>query len=171
MSYATAARATYRSRLTTLNGLLAKAEAHEEGDAVLQARLTDDMHPLATQIRFVTNIPGEALQRLGVLSFSSSDAELGSFAEAKALVAQTAALLEGVSADALPPHDQRIEFAIGGGAYNFAMSAEEYVREFSLPNFYFHLSMTYAILRMKGLAIGKADFIPHMFQYMRQPAG
>ena len=49
------------------------------------------------------------------------------------------------------------------------MSAEEYVREFSLPNFYFHLSMAYAILRMKGLDIGKGDFIPHMAKYFKAP--
>lgn len=169
MSYATAALATYRSRLNTLNGLLTKAEGHADGDALLQARLTEDMHPLATQIRFVTNIPGEALTRLGVVSFTSSDAELTSFAEAKQLVANTLAMLDGVDAGDLPAHDARVEFSIGDGAYNFAMSAEEYAREFSLPNFYFHLSMTYAILRMKGLALGKADFIPHMMQYFKAP--
>lgn len=149
--------------------MLTKAEAHADGDALLQARLAEDMHPLATQIRFVTNIPGEALSRLGVVEFTSSDDVLTTFAEAKQLVAQTAAMLDGVSADDMPAHDEGIEFSIGDGAYNFAMTAEQYVREFSLPNFYFHLSMVYAILRMKGLSLGKADFIPHMMQYFKAP--
>ncbi|MEM1051722.1 MAG: DUF1993 domain-containing protein [Pseudomonadota bacterium] len=161
--------ATYRSRLDTLSGLLIKAETHPDGDALLAAKLAEDMHPLATQIRFVTNIPGEALDRLGVRSFTSSDADLVSFAAAKELVAQTKALLDSVTLGDLPSPETRIEFAIGDGAFNFGLSAEEYVREFSLPNFYFHLAIGYAILRMRGLEIGKADFIPHMATYFRAP--
>ena len=55
--------ATYRSRLDTLNGLMSKGEAHAKGDALLQARLADDMHPLGAQVRFVTNIPGDTAKR------------------------------------------------------------------------------------------------------------
>ena len=162
--------ATYRSRLKTLGVLIAKAEAHAEGDALLLAKLAEDMHPLATQIRFVTNIPGEAMDRLGVAKFTSSDAELTTFAEAKALISQTDVMLDGIAAEDLPEPGSAVEFSIGDGAYSFAMTAEEYVREFSLPNFYFHLTTAYAILRMKGLEIGKADFIPHMMAYFKAPA-
>ena len=161
--------ATYRSRLDTLGGLLAKAEAHTDGEALLQAKLAEDMHPLATQIKFVTNIPGDTAKRLGVSENEWSMEPPASFAEAKALIAQTSEMLDAVSADDLPAPDARVEFSIGDGAYNFEMSAEEYVREFSLPNFYFHLSTAYAILRMNGLEIGKADFIPHMMKYFKAP--
>lgn len=161
--------ATYRSRLNTLSGLLAKAEAHEEGEALLQAKLADDMHPLATQIKFVTNIPGDTAKRLGVAENEWSMEPPASFAEAKALIAQTNAMLDAISPDSLPSPDARVEFSIGDGAFNFELSADEYVREFSLPNFYFHLSMAYAILRMKRLEIGKSDFIPHMAKYFKAP--
>jgi uncharacterized protein len=161
--------ATYRSRLTTLEGLIAKAEAHEAGEALLEAKLAEDMHPLATQIKFVTNIPGDTAKRLGVAENEWSMEPPASFADAKALIAQTLEMLDGISAEDLPAPDARVEFAIGDGAFNFEMSAEEYVREFSLPNFYFHLSMAYAILRMKGLAIGKSEFIPHMAKYFKAP--
>ena len=161
--------ATYRSRLKTLEGLIAKAEAHEAGEALLEAKLADDMHPLATQIKFVTNIPGDTAKRLGVTKNEWSMEPPTSFAEAKALIAQTSEMLEGISAEDMPAPETRVEFAIGDGAFNFEMSAEEYVREFSLPNFYFHLSMAYAILRMKGLNIGKSEFIPHMAQYFKAP--
>lgn len=162
--------ATYRSRLNTLSGILAKAEAHPEGEALLQEKLAEDMHPLATQIKFVTNIPGDTAKRLGVADNEWSMEPPTSFAEAKALIAQTSQMLDAISAEDLPAPDARVEFAIGDGAFNFELSADEYVREFSLPNFYFHLSMAYAILRMKGLEIGKADFIPHMARYMKAPA-
>ena len=161
--------ATYRSRLNTLSGLLAKAEAHEDGDALLQAKLSENMHPLATQIKFVTNIPGDTAKRLGVAENEWSMEPPASFAEANALIAQTAKMLDAISPEDLPAPDERVEFAIGDGAFNFELTAEEYVREFSLPNFYFHLSMVYAILRMKGLDIGKSDFIPHMAKYFKAP--
>ncbi|MEM8726515.1 MAG: DUF1993 domain-containing protein [Pseudomonadota bacterium] len=163
--------ATYRSRLDTLAGLIAKAEQHREGDSLCGAKLADDMHPLGTQIRFVTNIPGEAMDRLGVTNFSSSDDEVTSFAQAKELIENAKDLLDTIDVESLPAPDQPMEFAIGGGAFEFAMTAEEYVRDFSLPNFYFHLSIAYAILRMSGLEIGKADFIPHMFRYIQQLEG
>ena len=161
--------ATYRSRLNTLSGLLAKAEAHEDGDALLQAKLSENMHPLATQIKFVTNIPGDTAKRLGVAENEWSMEPPASFAEANALIAQTAKMLDAISPEDLPAPDERVKFAIGDGAFNFELTAEEYVREFSLPNFYFHLSMAYAILRMKGLDIGKSDFIPHMAKYFKAP--
>ncbi|MEM6857088.1 MAG: DUF1993 domain-containing protein [Pseudomonadota bacterium] len=163
--------ATYRSRLKTLGGLLAKAEAHPEGDALLSGKLAEDMYPLATQIRFVANIPGEALDRMGVRGFESSNVELASLGEAQKLVSQSLQMLETIGPDDLPAPDARVDFSIGDGAYRFEMSAEEYVREFSLPNFYFHLSTAYAILRMRGLELGKADFIPHMMQYFKPPEG
>ena len=162
--------ATYRSRLSTLDAMLSKAAAHEQGEALLNEKLAEDMHPLATQIKFVTNIPGDTMKRLEVRGNEWSMEPPTSFAEAKALITQTAEMLDSISSDELPAPGTRIEFSLGDGAYNFELSAEEYVREFSLPNFYFHLSMTYAILRMKGLELGKSDFIPHMARYFKAPA-
>ena len=163
--------ATYRSRLDMLMGLLNKAKAHSKGDALLQSKLADDMLPLSTQVRFISNIPGEAVSRLGVRTFTSSEEEIATFAHAMERVAQSTAMLDEIGANDLPSPDAQVEFSIGGGAYSFAMSAEAYVREFSLPNFYFHLTTVYAILRMEGLEIGKADFIPHMMRYFVKPAG
>jgi len=171
MSFCDQSIATYQSRLKVLSGLLKKAEAHPDGDALLQARVVEDMHPLTTQIRFVTNIPGKALDRLGVRSFTSSDEELKSLARVNELVSLTATSLDSISPDELPAPEARMEFAIGDGAYHFAMSAEDYLREFSLPNFYFHLSTAYAILRVQGLEIGKADFVPYMMACMTKGPG
>ena len=49
----------------------------------------------------------------------------------------------------------------------FDMAAEEYVRDWALPQFYFHVVTAYAILRHHGVAIGKGDYVPHMFAYLR----
>ncbi len=155
----------YRSRIDTMIGLLAKAEAHAKGDALLEAKLVDDMHPLATQIRFVTNLPGEALPRLTQRSFTSRDDNETTIAAAKEALVETANLLDNVSSDELVTADSLVVLDLPNGM-QFTLTAEEYVRDWSLTNFYFHLTTAYAILRMEGLDIGKIDFMPHMMRYM-----
>ena len=49
----------------------------------------------------------------------------------------------------------------------FDLTAEQYARDWALPQFYFHLVTAYAILRANGVPLGKADFVAHMFQYLR----
>ncbi len=157
--------AVFRSRINAMIGMLTKAEAHAKGDALLEARLADDMHPLATQVRFVTNLPGEALPRLTKRTFASRDDNETTIAAAKAALAETAALLDEISADELVAQDDTVVLDIPNGM-QFTMTAEEYVRDWSIPNFYFHLTTAYAILRMEGVELGKADFVPHMMPYL-----
>ena len=57
-----------------------------------------------------------------------------------------------------------VDFTLPNGM-RFVMMAEEYIRDWTMPNFYFHTTMAYALLRHNGLAIGKADFLPHMVRY------
>lgn len=52
----------------------------------------------------------------------------------------------------------------------FEMNGFEYVRDWALPRFYFHLVTAYGILRHNGVEIGKADYVGHMFAYLRQPS-
>lgn len=158
--------ATYRSRLKTLSGLMDKAQNHDLSETLLTEKLADDMYPLALQVKFVTNIPGDTAKRLGVCDVDWNMDEPTTFADVRALITQTSELMDSIAPEDLPAPDSRVEFSIGDGAFSFAMTAEEYVREFSLPNFYFHLTTVYAILRMKGVAVGKADFIPHMSRYV-----
>ena len=161
--------AVYRTRIDTMIGMLTKAEAHAKGDALLEARLADDMHPLATQVRFVANLPGEALPRLTSRTFTSRDDNETTIAGAKAALAETAALLDSITADELVAADSTVVLDLPNGM-EFTMTAEEYVRDWSFANFYFHLTTAYAILRMQGLDIGKIDFMPHMMRYMTKGA-
>ncbi|EAQ28490.1 hypothetical protein NAP1_12863 [Erythrobacter sp. NAP1] len=162
--------AVYRTRLDTLAALLTKAESHPKGDALLEAKLAEDMHPLATQVRFVANLPGEALPRLTERSFTSREENATTLAEAKAQIAETAELLDSIDPDELVGTEDTIVLDLPNGM-QFTMTAEQYVREWSLPNFYFHLTTAYALLRMAGLEIGKADFMPHMMKYMTKGPG
>ena len=161
--------ATHVQMLGTLDGLLQKAADHERGDALLGARLAEDMLPLSAQIRFLLNMPGEAMARLIGLDFKSSEEDPETLAEARKKVAQRKADVEKWSAHNFLAEDAKIELAIPNGM-TFDLTAGEYVRDWAVPQYYFHSSTAYAIVRKEGLDIGKADFVGYMARYMRRPA-
>lgn len=160
---------THRQMLGMLDGLLAKAEAHEKGDALLEARLAEDMHPLSTQIRFLCNMPGEAMARLIGIEFTSSDEDPATIAEGRARIAETLVSLDVWAKKDFPANDAPVELVIPN-RMTFDLTAAEYVRDWAVPQFYFHATTAYAILRKEELEIGKADYVPYMFKYLRQPA-
>jgi uncharacterized protein len=160
---------THLQMLGALDGLLAKAEADPRGDALLAARLADDMHPLATQIRYLCNMPGEALARLTGLEFVSSEHDPATLAEARSRIAATRAELEAWSARRFVADEQTVALELPNGMA-FDLTAAEYVRDWALPQYYFHVMAAYSILRAAGLAIGKADYAGYMMRYLRSPA-
>jgi hypothetical protein len=169
MSYATAALATYANVLGTLDHLVAKAEAHEKGEALLQARLAEDMFPLHTQIRFTLDQVVTALKRLGTLALSVDDSDITSFADARTRIAAVQALIADTDPAIWPASGDMVEFTLPNGMA-FAMQAHEYCRDWATPQVYFHLMAAYSILRAEGLAIGKADYVGYMMKYLKQPA-
>jgi hypothetical protein len=169
MSYATAALATYANMLGTLDHLVAKASAHAKGEALLQARLAEDMFPLHTQIRFTIDQVVTALNRLGNRELASDDSDITSFAEARTRIAAAQALVAGTDPATWPAAGDTVEFTLPNGM-GFVMQAHEYCRDWATPQFYFHLMAAYAILRMEGVAVGKIDYVGHMMKYLRQPA-
>lgn len=179
---------TYRQMLKTMSGWLDKAEAQmlaTEAEALLSARLAPDMFPLATQVRFACVQVHEAVYRLRGEAFPASLAELldearnggeqpGSIAEAQQRIGQTIMLLDGVGPAALDADPEKtIAHELPNGMI-FDLTAEQYARDWALPQFYFHLMAAYAILRSEKVELGKADYIPHMLAYLRPgtlPAG
>jgi uncharacterized protein len=172
---------TYSQMLKTLGGWLAKAQAQlpaADAEALLSARLAPDMFPLSTQIRFACVQAHEAISRLKGEDFSATRENLltegrsagdqpGSIADAQARITETIALLEGVRPDALDANaDMTIAHELPNGMI-FDLTADQYARDWTLPQFYFHLMAAYAILRREGVALGKVDYVPHMFQYIR----
>lgn len=181
MSLTTLLVPTYKQMLTTLSGWLDKAGAQrpaEQAEALLSARLAPDMFPLATQIRFACVQALEAVFRLRDMDFPPPVATLvdegrdagerpGTMAEAQARIAQTIALLDDLAPDALDADPARpVAHALPNGM-TFDLTAEQYARDWTLPQFYFHLMTAYAILRNQGVELGKADYVAHMFAYLR----
>ncbi|MEH6663190.1 MAG: DUF1993 domain-containing protein [Parasphingorhabdus sp.] len=172
---------TYIQMLKALAGWLDKAQSQFpdiDSEALLSARLAPDMFPLSTQIRFACVQAQEAVFRLQGESFPASLSELvnegrnageqpGSLAEAKARIEETIALLEDLSPDALDKGPgEAIAHELPNGMV-FDLTAEQYARDWTLGQFYFHLMTAYAILRSEAVELGKADYIPHMFPYIR----
>jgi len=172
---------TYTQMLNTLSGWLDKAGRQmpaAEAEALLSARLAPDMFPLATQVRFACVQAHEAVHRLRGEEFPAALAELleearnaagqpGSITDAQQRIQQTIALLDGVGSHALDADPgKKIAHELPNGMV-FDLTAEQYARDWALPQFYFHLMTAYAILRSEKVELGKADYIPHMFAYLR----
>ena len=168
MELARLCKASWCDQLGTLHGLIVKAETHPKRTTLLETRLVEDMFPLATQIRFLCNMPGEALTKLAGIAFTSREDDPQDFAEARKRILATRALVDGTEDEAFVSEDAPIVLAINNGM-TFDLTAGEYVRDWALPQFYFHQVAAYAILRRAGLAIGKADYVPHMMRYLRSP--
>lgn len=76
-------------------------------------------------------------------------------------------MLEGVSNDPLDAGAGLPILIKLPGGITFDVTSERYARDWALPQFYFHVVTAYAILRNQGVEIGKADYVPHMFAYLR----
>jgi uncharacterized protein len=172
---------TYRNMLQVLKGLLDKAEAQfgeSQAEALLSARLAPDMFPLATQIRFACvqaqeapmRLMGQPLEPLNELLDEGRNAgeRPGTLAEARARIDQALAFLDSLGPQALDEvaEDQPLALDLPIGM-TFDLTREQFARDWALGQFYFHVMTAYAILRKEGIAIGKADYVPHMFAYFR----
>ncbi|MBV2147965.1 DUF1993 domain-containing protein [Sphingobium sp. AS12] len=171
---------TFVQMLNCLSAWLEKAQVAggDDADVLLSARLAPDMYPLSTQIRFACVQAQEAIYRLKGEDFPAALGELldegrngaehpGSIADAKGRIAQTVALLEALGPDAL---DVAAGTMIAHALPNemiLDLTAEQYARDWSLSQFYFHLMTAYAILRGNGVELGKADYVAHLFPYFR----
>lgn len=151
--------------LGTLDGLLAKTS----GDLLLTEKLAPDMFSLAAQVRIACDQISSALKRTSDSTFALPDNDDTTIAAARGRIAKTRAALKAQADASFVAPDATIELALPNGMA-FAMRADEYVRDWALAQLYFHVVTAYAILRAKGVAIGKADFLPYMARYAKAPA-
>ena len=154
----------FRQLLNSLAALLEKAEAHAvagriEPDALLQARLYPDMFPLARQIQIATDFAKGASARLaGVEPPRYEDGE-HTFTELQQRITKTLGFIDSLArADIDAGATRAITHGSGERARHFD-SGQVYLTHFALPQFYFHMTTAYAILRHNGAPIGKKDFI------------
>ncbi|HEX8534333.1 MAG TPA: DUF1993 domain-containing protein [Allosphingosinicella sp.] len=171
------------NQLRAVSGWLDKAEAFsgergEEPDGLLALRLAPDMFPLTTQLRFLAFQAQEPVYRLRGEPVPEAVLEVrqegrdggerpGTWADARGRVADASAFLESIGPGELDfAAEQAIAHDLPNGMI-FDMTGEQYVRDWALPQVSFHQMIAYAILRQAGVPLGKVDYVPHMFGYLR----
>jgi len=148
--------------LTNLSAIIDKAAAHAEAKkfdpAVLaQARLFPDMYPLTRQVQITCDTAKGAARLAGIEIPKHEDTET-TLAELKQRIAKTLDFIQSVKASQLEGAESRsIEIKTPNRTLSF--TGLSYLNNFVLPNFYFHESISYAILRHNGVEVGKGDYL------------
>ena len=148
--------------LTSLSKILNKASTHCEAHGIapqtmLNMRLYPDMYTLIQQVNETLRYATAAVAYPAGLAEPVLVGGTDSFAALQARIEEGIAFLQGVSADMIDGReDKSIVIPFHEGRRSFR--AEDFVIEFCLPGFFFHLTIAYGILRHGGVEIGKADF-------------
>jgi hypothetical protein len=149
--------------LVTTSALLDKAAAYAESKkfdaaSLVHSRLFPDMHPLSSQVQIACDTAKGAAGRLARVEIPKHADTETTLPELKARIAKTVDFLNSITPAQLAGDDTRsIEMKNPNNVWKF--TAVEYVTKFVLPNFYFHISMVYALLREGGVEVGKRDFL------------
>lgn len=139
----------------------ARAWADEQGvphAQLLEARLADDMAPLTAQIQRVSDAAKFAVARLGQVEAPSMPDTEASFDELQARIAATVAFLKSVPRELIDGREDA-EVEVKTPSRSFHFKGLPYVTGFVLPNFHFHMTTAYAILRHQGAPLGKMDYL------------
>lgn len=163
MSMYAASVPVFQHALTAFSGVLKKgadfAAARKIDPAVLlSARLAPDMFPLTRQVQIASDHAKGATARLAGVEVPSWADEETSFEQLQQRIARTLEFIGRFTADQIDGSEARpITIAMRSGALNF--TGQDYLLGFALPNFWFHYTTGYAILRHNGVDVGKRDFL------------
>jgi hypothetical protein len=163
VSMHTVAIPSFLTTLGALSKIIDKAAAHCEAKkidpaALLTMRLAPDMFPFTKQVQLACDFAKNTIGRLTGEPPKFPDEEK-SFEELKARIAKTIDYVKGFSAEAIDATaEKEVTFPIGP-QQTMTLKGSQYLVGFALPNFYFHATTAYDILRHAGLEIGKRDFL------------
>ncbi|MGE5339716.1 MAG: DUF1993 domain-containing protein [Gemmatimonadota bacterium] len=149
--------------LTNLSALLDKAAAFAESrkidpSVLLSARLFPDMFPLARQVQLASDFAKGATSRLAGQEPPAWEDNEASFADLQARLRRTVDFVQGFKPEQFEGADER-EVTLKVRGETVKLEGAPYLLQRAMPNFYFHVTTAYAILRHNGVEIGKRDFI------------
>ena len=153
----------FANTLRNLSAILDKAQAHCEAKkiepaALTQARLFPDMFPLTRQVQIACDTAKGAVARLAGVEVPKHEDTEQSFAELKARIAKTIDFVQSVGAAQIDGSEGReVVLKMRSGEVKF--TGLQYLMGHAWPNFYFHVTTAYNILRHNGVDIGKRDYI------------
>jgi hypothetical protein len=151
------------ARLRSLSALLGKAEQQAKAKGydpavLLNARLAPDMFHLTRQVQIATDQAKGCMARLAGHAPEAIEDTETTFAELQARIAKVIAIVEGYSEAQLEGAETRdVTVKIPDSELKF--KGIDYVNTWAMPNFYFHVTMAYALLRHNGIELGKRDFL------------
>lgn len=161
LSYYQATVPVFVHGLRQLAHLLDKAQAHANAQGLdpstlIQARLAEDMYPLSAQVQRASDTAKLSVKRLSEHPAPSMEDNETRFEQLQARIQATVDYLQSVPPESLEA-DRRITLKFGAVQAHF--DSARYIAEFALPNFFFHITTAYAILRQQGVQIGKLDYL------------
>ena len=149
--------------LTNLSAILDKAQAHVDAKKIDPTTLTTyrlfpDMLPMTRQVQIACDAAKGAVARLAGVEIPKHEDTEQTFAELKARIAKTIAFVQSVKpAQFEGTEDKEIVLKLGANEVKF--NGMQFLLGHALPNFYFHVTTAYNILRHNGVEIGKRDYI------------
>ncbi|MBC9881226.1 DUF1993 domain-containing protein [Bradyrhizobium sp. INPA01-394B] len=164
MSFYDAVVPAYLQMLNSLTGLLTKAEAHcaakkIDPSVLLGSRLFPDMLPLSKQIQLVSDFATKGCARLTHSEVPSNPDTEKTFEELKQRLAKTIDYVKSFKPEQFEGADAKDVTFPTGPDKTTTLKGQQFLSNFSLPNFYFHATTAHGILRHNGVEIGKRDFM------------
>jgi len=154
----------FKQMLTATRTILASTAADVtaksmNADAFLQARLFPDMLPLVKQVQIACDFARGVSARLAGVDVPAHEGTEASFADLDALIESTLAFVGGLDAAKFDGAESRDIVLRPGTPKERKLGGQAYLTSYGLPQFFFHVTTTYAILRHNGVAIGKKDYM------------
>ncbi|CAD6444219.1 a341564f-9ce1-4bb2-8e92-b550e40686c4 [Sclerotinia trifoliorum] len=146
--------------LKSLSKLLAKGQAHFEKDEskIIHARLVDDMGDLIFQIQRVADTAKGLAVRVGGAEDVTLEDNETDFAGIYKRINRVIEILESLPSTCTDGKEDA-EIVMKAGGHELKFTGKQYVLDFAIPNFFFHVVTAYNILRKEGVAVGKGDFL------------
>ncbi len=154
----------FKQMLSALKTILEQAQSHAaakkiEPDALLQARLYPDMFPLIKQVQIAADFARGISARLAGVDVPVFESTVQNFSDLDALLAQTLNFIETLDAAQFVGSETKDIILRPGTPKEKKLSGQAYLSNYGLPQFFFHVTTAYAILRHSGVEVGKRDYM------------
>jgi hypothetical protein len=160
----TASVPVFKQMITALGDVLSKADAYAtdkkiDPNVLLQSRLYPDMFPLIRQVQIATDFAKSVPSRLAGIEVPAYDDSEQSFAELQNRIKNVLLLLDVLNEEQINGNETLEIVLRAGTPKEKKLSGETYLLNYGLPQFFFHVTTAYAILRHNGVEVGKRDFM------------
>ena len=164
ISHYSATVPVFKQMLTALSEVLKKGEAYAQQRkfdpvTLLQSRLFPDMLPLVRQVQIACDFAQSVPMRIAGLEVAAYEDTEQSFAELQSRISKTLALINALTPAQLGGSSVQEIVLRPGTPKEKKLSVEDYALKYGMPQFFFHVTTAYNILRLNGVEIGKKDFM------------